>query len=172
MAIEIERKFLVNGDSWRSLCWKTERLRDGLIAASADRKVRVRLYAEKATITIKSKRDHAVRLEYEYQIPFPDAEELFELCGPFKVEKIRHYVEYQSYSWIIDEYSGALSGIVIAEIELDHANSKIPLPNWIGSEVTNDPEYRKVRMLTSRLSHRDNSNPQSLHKCILCYSGL
>jgi CYTH domain-containing protein len=172
MPIEIERKFLVISDSWRASCSKTERLKDGLVAASADRKVRVRIYADKATITIKSKRDRQIRLEYEYQIPIADAEELLSICDPFKVEKRRHYVNYAGYSWVIDEYEGLLSGTVIAEIELDDPHSNVPLPDWVGAEVTNDPAYGKIRMLTSQLSRADNSDSNMLHKCVLCYSGL
>lgn len=65
MPIEIERKFLVVGDGWRKSVIREERLRDGLIAASEGRKVRVRLYERRATLTVKSNRRGAVRAEYE-----------------------------------------------------------------------------------------------------------
>jgi len=172
MPIEVERKFLVNDDGWRACCSKSERLKDGLVAASADRKVRVRIYEGRATITIKSKRRHAVRLEFEYEIPIVDAEEILALCGPFRLEKQRHYVDYDGYSWVIDEYEGLLAGKVIAEIELDDEHKDIPLPKWIGTEVTHDPEYSKIRMLTSHLYQDHDLRETMLHKCVLCYSGL
>ena len=46
MATEIERKFLVTGNAWRNLAIHREHLRDGLIAMTEDRKVRVRIYEE------------------------------------------------------------------------------------------------------------------------------
>ncbi len=69
MPLEIERKFLVTDASWREQCTKSERLRDGLVAVSDGLKVRVRLYEDRATLAIETKRVGGVRDEYEYEIP-------------------------------------------------------------------------------------------------------
>jgi len=49
MPNEIERKFLVASDDWKKLATHSVRIRDGLIAASNGRKVRVRIASQKAT---------------------------------------------------------------------------------------------------------------------------
>ena len=75
MATEIERKFLLANDSWRRHV-RRERLRDGLIATAGNRKVRVRAYAHRATLTVKAKTGGLRNAEYEYEIPLTNAEEM------------------------------------------------------------------------------------------------
>jgi adenylate cyclase len=152
MAVEIERKFLVAGDGWRNGCVKSQRLKDGLIAASDGRKVRVRLYEDHATLTVKTITGTSERAEFEYEIPVADAEEMItNYCGAYVLSKTRHYVPFQGFVWEIDVYDGILRGVTIAEVELDSPDARVPLPGWIGREVTYDPNYRKLNMLTQRL---------------------
>ena len=153
MAIEIERKFLVADQGWRNLATKSQRLRDGLIAHSDGHKVRVRTYQNRATLTVKSIPTASVRAEFEYEIPTADAEELLaHHCSLPVLEKIRHYVPYQGFTWEIDVYEGLLGGVIIAEVELAHADITLPIPGWIGREVTSDPAYRKFNMVQARLA--------------------
>ena len=153
MAIEIERKFLVADQGWRNLATKSQRLRDGLIAHSDGHKVRVRIYQDRATLTVKSIPTASVRTEFEYEIPGADAEELLaHHCSLPVLEKIRHYVPYQGFTWEIDVYEGLLGGVIIAEVELAHADIPLPIPGWIGREVTSDPAYRKFNMVQARLA--------------------
>ena len=56
MGIEIERKFLLASDRWRSLVQRSVHIQDGLVAASEDRKTRVRIIGEKATLAVKTRR--------------------------------------------------------------------------------------------------------------------
>ena len=110
MAREIERKFLVSDQSWRELCTKSEQLRDGLVAISNERKVRVRIYESRATITVKTRGTGAAREEFEYVIPVEDARELItNHCDGNVLDKIRHYVPYQGFIWEVDVYEGILS---------------------------------------------------------------
>jgi len=95
MAIEIERKFLVTGDAWRHLATHREHLRDGLIARTEDRKVRIRIYevAQRATITVKAKNGGITDAEFEYDIPMADAAELLAShCGGDVLAKFRYFV--------------------------------------------------------------------------------
>lgn len=55
MALEIERKLLIADDTWRRQIVRSERIVDGLLATSKGRKVRVRLYADRATLAIKTR---------------------------------------------------------------------------------------------------------------------
>lgn len=155
MAVEIERKFLVANDSWRRFCAGQERLKDGLIAASHNRKVRVRIYENRATLTVKTGREGRTRHEFEYEIPMKDAEELITLhCSQNVLTKVRHTVPHRGFTWEVDVYEGLLAGVVLAEVELEDADADVPLPGWIGPEVTGDPRYRKINMLNARRDQR------------------
>ncbi|MGJ0391639.1 MAG: CYTH domain-containing protein [Methylocystis sp.] len=160
MATEIERKFLLEDGSWRAAAYKRELLVDGLVAASDGRKVRVRLYEDRATLTIKNSRDGLKRTEFEYEIPLADATELIaKHCGEKVLAKIRHYVEHMGFIWEIDEYVGLLEGVVIAEVELDSEDDHVPLPAWIGREITYDPDYRKINLLNACFGSLNRGEP-------------
>jgi CYTH domain-containing protein len=57
MPIEIERKFLLANDGWKSSVTRRIRIRDGLIASNNGNKARVRIADSNATITLKSRRE-------------------------------------------------------------------------------------------------------------------
>ena len=155
MALEIERKFLVANDRWRSDVLRSERLVDGLLATSKGRKVRVRLYADRATIAIKTRKKGRVRFEYEYEIPIGDARHMLETeCGRSVLAKTRHYVPHAGYTWEIDEYEAPLDGIVLAEVELTSEDEEPPLPGWVGADVTGDPAFQKTRLFAGRAQKR------------------
>lgn len=150
MKIEIERKFLLASESWRAEVQRCVTIRDGLISSHDELKVRVRIIGDHATLTVKTRRIHGEREEYEFDIPVPDAEKLIGLCRGDVIEKIRHYVEHASMIWEIDEYAGLLEGVVLAEVELESRDHHLDLPGWIGREVTEDTSFRKVNLLRSR----------------------
>ena len=153
MATETERKFLLADDGWRTQCVRSERLRDGLIAITGNRKVRVRIYAERATLTVKAKTGQSSDAEYEYEIPLADAEELLAShCDGNLLSKVRHYVPFKGFMWEIDVYEGLLSGVMLAEVELQGEDVEVPLPPWVGEEVTGRPEYKKINMHKARLA--------------------
>ena len=93
------------------------------------------------------------RTEFEYAIPYSDAEEMLRtMCGGNVLDKVRHFVSYAGNTWQIDVYEGPLEGVVLAEIELTDADQKLTLPAWIGKEVTADLTYRKVNMVAARFA--------------------
>jgi CYTH domain-containing protein len=149
MALEIERKYLVVDDAWKRDVIKSEHMSDGLIARFGDGKVRVRLTDGSASLTIKGPRNGLSRLEFEYQIPRADAEHLLRtLCQRDPIlEKIRHTVPFGGLNWTIDVYVGALTGVVIAEVELEHPDQDPQLPPWVGEDVTHKPQFRKRALL-------------------------
>jgi CYTH domain-containing protein len=103
--IEIERKFLVANDDWRQLAVRSVNIRDGLIAVYKDRKVRVRLSGDIATIAIKGPRIGIVRPEFEYEIPIADAERMLStMCQDDTLEKQRFFVEDAGATWHVDVY--------------------------------------------------------------------
>jgi adenylate cyclase len=157
--VEIERKFLVANDEWRQLVVRSVRLRDGLIAAYKNRKVRVRIAGDHiATIAIKGSRVGIAQAEFEYEIPIAEAERMLStMCQDDTLEKERFFVEDGGATWHVDVYSGILQGVVIAEIELKHECQELILPRWIGKEVTGDSFYRKMNLRARALSSRRES---------------
>jgi adenylate cyclase len=153
MATEIERKFLIVDDGWKSAIVQSARLRDGLIASNNGHKARVRIMDGSAIITLKSRKNGPSRTEFEYEIPRSDAEEILRtMCDGNILDKVRHYVSHESVIWHVDVYDGLLSGVILAEVELQDVNQKLELPSWIGREVTTDPAYRKINMFAQRLA--------------------
>lgn len=138
MPQEIERKFLVRDDGWRSAVQKSERIEQGYLAATDTMAIRVRLIGEdKAVITVKIATDTAIqRSEYEYPIPLSDARELMEATGTRRIIKRRSTLHYAGKEWVVDEFEGKHQGLVLAEIELEDAAEQVELPPWLGDEVT------------------------------------
>ena len=153
MPMEIERKFLVANDGWKKYVVRHSNIRDGLIANNDGHKARVRISDDKATITLKSRRIGLVRSEFEYAIPYADAEEMLRtMCDGNVLNKVRHFVTHKNDTWEVDVYDDILTGIVLAEIELTQPDQDLQIPDWVGAEVTGDPRYRKVNMRAKRLA--------------------
>lgn len=140
MAKEIERKFLVAGDGWRTGASGVV-YRQGYIPAQGCT-VRVRLAGDAGYITIKSRDRGITRTEFEYRIPRADADEMMDrFCGGGTVEKLRYRVEYAGLVWEIDEFTGLNQGLIVAEVELEREDQAFEKPEWAGAEVTHDPRY-------------------------------
>ena len=150
MAIEIERKFLLASERWRTLVERSEHIRDGLLSSRGGQKVRVRIIGERSTLTVKTKSIRGQREEFEYDIPIGDAERLLTLCGSDVVQKRRNYIVHAGLTWEVDEYEGLLKGVVLAEVELESLDQPVVMPDWVGKEVTTESPYRKINMLRSR----------------------
>lgn len=142
MAYEIERKFLVCSGEWRSQVADSMQIRQAYLAANETLSVRVRLVnGTRATLSIKSRTAGLLRQEFEYEIPSADAVSLMELRKGALIEKERHRVPSGTLSWEIDVFGGENEGLIIAEIELEHADQAFERPDWLGDEVTNDERY-------------------------------
>lgn len=141
MAKEIERKFLVTDDTYRSMAISWTRISQGYLSTDPDSTVRIRIKAECAFITVKSRNHGAIRNEWEYEIPLCDAEEIMAQCKLSCLDKTRYIVPFNGHEWEVDEFHGRLSGLVIAEIELANECETFDKPSFIGEEVTSDPTY-------------------------------
>lgn len=148
MAIEIERKFLVNDESWRDAVSRTRHIRQGYLAREGATTVRVRCIGTGfAALTIKGATQGISRAEFEYQIPVADAEELLRLCIGSIIEKVRHDIQHGGLTWEVDVFHGDNEGLVVAEVELERADQAIDKPAWIGAEVTNDKRYYNAALV-------------------------
>lgn len=147
MATEIERKYLLANDAWRGL-GQGQPYRQGYICSGAGRTVRVRTVADHGYLTIKGPTIGLSRSEYEYQIPFDDAQELLTLlCSRPLISKIRYTLTFAGFTWEIDEFKEENEGLIIAEIELEYPEQEFVMPPWIGKEVSDDPRYRNSSLV-------------------------
>jgi CYTH domain-containing protein len=147
MGIEIERKFLVIGDAWRTATG-TE-IGQGYLNRDKSRTVRVRLAGTLAFLTVKGLSQGATRQEFEYPIPLGDALQLFELCDGTVIRKTRHVVMHDGNRWEVDEFHADNQGLVVAEIELTTEDQTFAKPDWLGKEVTDDPKYFNSNLIAS-----------------------
>jgi adenylate cyclase len=141
VGVEIERKFLLQGDAWRAL-GEPVLLRQGYLSSDPARTVRVRIEDGRAALTIKGRSTGATRGEWEYPLPLEDAGELLDqLCERPLIEKYRRRIPFGKHVWEVDEFLGANAGLVVAEIELASEDEAFEQPSWIGAEVTGDARY-------------------------------
>ena len=145
MPQEIERKYLVKGNQWRSLADGVF-YRQGYIATIGKETVRIRLIGDRAWLTIKGASQGNTRAEFEYEIPAVEAQEMLDtLCTPPLIEKHRYKIIQDNLTWEIDEFLGENQGLIIAEVELNSEEQEITLPEWIDREVT-DPKYYNANL--------------------------
>jgi len=147
MALEIERRFLVQGDAWR-VGAVGERYRQGYLSVDPARTVRVRVVGDAAWLTLKSQISAASRHEFEYVIPRADADTMMDAMCPMVVDKIRYKIAYQGFIWEVDEFFGDNAGLVLAEIELPDESTAFETPAWIGTEVTQDGRFTNAYLST------------------------
>ncbi|WP_042777889.1 CYTH domain-containing protein [Sinorhizobium fredii] len=141
MTAEIERKFLVLDDRWRKHASKGFEIRQAYIVGTKNRVVRVRIInATRATLAVKIRVGPLRREEFEYEIPYADAIELFDHALGI-IEKTRYEVGYQGHCWEIDVYTGSHRGLVLAEVELRNGDEDPPHPIWLGPEITGNRSY-------------------------------
>jgi CYTH domain-containing protein len=146
MGIEIERKFLIISDEWRKSA-QPSCYRQGYIFAEKKGVVRIRTIDQKGFITIKSAPVGLKRHEYEYEIPFIDANAILEnMCENYIIEKKRYKIKYAGHIWEVDEFTGYNEGLLLAEIELSDEEEIFKRPSWIGEEVSLDPKYQNSNL--------------------------
>ncbi len=143
--VEIERKFLVRGDAWRSDSDGQE-ISQGYLARTAKGVIRVRICEADAWLTIKSHQQGFTRQEYEYPIPRSDAQALLRFCEGATIEKIRYRIAFEGAIWEVDVFAAENAGLVLAEIELDSESEPFTCPNWVAEEVSLDPRYQNSNL--------------------------
>lgn len=148
MSKEIERKFLVVNESYKSCSREVHTIAQGYLSADPKATVRVRVFDNKGFLTVKSKNVGATRDEWEYEIPLQEAEEMLNLCDP---SAIIRKTRYRVGAWEIDEFGGRLEGLVVAEIELNFEEQEFEKPSFIGDEVTGDPRYYNSNLSRAKL---------------------
>lgn len=145
MGKEIERKFLVQKDKLPEL--DETYYCQGYLSTDPERTVRVRTVGISGYLTIKGRSEGAVRSEYEYEIPYSEANEMLNnLCLAPLIEKFRSEFKFGGLIWEIDRFIGENEGLIIAEVELKREDQNIKKPDWVGEEVTGELRYYNSRL--------------------------
>ncbi len=148
MAEEIERKFLVTADSWRSLATGQAYCQGYIATARSGQSVRVRIAGDQGYLTIKGPARGLTRAEFEYPIPVADARAmLLTLCERPFIEKTRYRLPMGEVVWEIDEFAGENAGLTVAEVELHSEDQPLDLPEWIGAEVSGEARYYNASLV-------------------------
>lgn len=103
--------------------------------------LRVRKKADKLFLTLKI--DIGVvgrQVEVEPSLSTEEYQKLLTLCNGF-ITKVRHYVKVGDFIFEIDVFTGNNIGLTLAEVEFEELGTVIPLPEWIGEEVTGQGKY-------------------------------
>lgn len=141
--VEIERKFLVLSDAFKTQAQHKFHIAQGYLNSHPERTVRVRIKGESGFITIKGKGNDTgtTRFEWETEIPLLEAKPLLALCEKGTIDKMRYEVQIGKHVFEVDEFFGDNQGLVMAELELSDESEAYEKPDWLGEEVTNDERY-------------------------------
>jgi CYTH domain-containing protein len=126
---------------------KPHQITQAYLVNEKSKSVRIRIMDDVAFLTIKSDLIGITRKEYEYEIPVNEALSLIESFGLKTLNKKRYKVDFNSKTWEIDVFDENLDGLVLAEIELQSEDEKFDVPEWIGLEVTLNPEYLNANLI-------------------------
>jgi adenylate cyclase len=141
--IEIERKFLVKSEEFKTISFAKNEISQGYLNSNPERTVRVRIKGNQGYLTIKGKGNETgmSRLEWEKEIPIDEAKMLLNLCESGVISKVRYEVKFGNHVYEVDEFFGENKGLILAEIELQSEEEVFEKPDWLGEEVTNREKY-------------------------------
>ncbi len=149
---EIEYKFLVDDKKWSEIEKTSPSLIvQGFITKSKESTVRIRIKNEAAFLTIKGKTVGITRSEFEYEIPVSDAEQMLLEFTEKQIRKKRFIIPFKGHNWEVDVFEGHLSGLILAELEVQSENEKFELPNWVTKNVSEDERYYNAVLIDNNL---------------------
>ncbi len=103
--------------------------------------LRIRKFDNKFLITIKvSTNEIGKNIEIERFISLNVYNSLKMICNK-GIEKTRHIIYFNNYKFEVDEFKAKNKGLILAEVEVTDIKEPHILPDWIGEEVTGNPEY-------------------------------
>jgi adenylate cyclase len=143
-AVEIERKFVLEALPPVDVLGRGTPIRQYYLPGSAG-EVRARQKGERFFLTAKGE-GTLVRPEWEVEMPAWAFDLMRIRCREPGLEKTRYEVPHDGHVLIVDEYSGALAGLVTLECEFDdvEAAAALRLPEWASGavDVTEDRRYK------------------------------
>ena len=154
MSIEIERRFIVEGELWKKYASKPKLLKQGYLSINFEEWViRLRIIDDKESfLTLKSRIGERRNYDLEYNIPYKDAELIFESISR-KVFKKRYSLNFSPGEWIVDCFEGTNKSLVLAEVALPSEEVSIPIPNWCSKEITGIKKFSNASLATNPISN-------------------
>ncbi len=153
MGTEIERKFLIGDDSWKTAADAGKVIRQGYLTVDPHRTVRVRRKGDRGFLTIKGLSAGASRAEFEWEIPVDEADAMLDTLAlrPL-IEKTRYTIQHAGHEWVLDVFVGDNAGLVMAEVELESEDEEVVIPGWAATEVTEDVRYYNAALVQAPYS--------------------
>ena len=152
MALEIERRFLIQNDSWKEFITEKIFIEQGYLSTSSDDWIiRIRFTGKDFKIALKKHIKGFTNFEFEYPIPHRDGEEIMANLSNL-IKKERYFLEFKKKSWIVDCFKENNYPLEIAEIELSNEDEDINLPPFISKEITGQKHYSNFSLANKPFS--------------------
>ena len=68
------------------------------------------------------------------------------MCVHTIIVQTRYTLNIDGLIWEIDEFHHDNKGLIIAEVELDDVAQHVPFPEWIETEVTDEPRFYNLAL--------------------------
>jgi CYTH domain-containing protein len=72
---------------------------------------------------------------------------MMHICLPGRIVKTRYLIPSGKHTFEIDVFHEKNEGLVVAEIELAYDDEHFDKPEWLGEEVTGNPQYYNVNLI-------------------------
>lgn len=146
--LEIERKFLVDAKAWEIQPKGIPAIiSQSYLLNTIEKTIRLRIKDKDAYLTIKGPTQGITREEFEYKIPMADAQIMIDTFNLKVLKKKRFEVRMNKTLWEIDVFEGALSGLILAEVELHSEDETFEKPPWLGQEVSHLAAYHNANLI-------------------------
>ena len=156
MAIEFERKFLINNiniDDLTKSAQKVLKIKQGYYIDDKIKIARIRQSNSDWFLTFKENSNEIGKnIEFEFKIredESKEAEEMFNACQ-YKLEKTRYCINYKDLIIELDIFDGANAGLIMAEVEFKNEDESLWLtanmPSYFVEEVTGDKRYSNINL--------------------------
>lgn len=146
---EIEYKFLVDTEKWGTVAKpKPKRIVQSYLQREKKNTVRVRIKDDKGFLTIKGITVGVTRTEFDYEIPVQDAEDMINEFQLPAIRKNRFEIAFKGHTWEVDVFEGKLSGLILAEIELNSEDEAFEIPDWATENVSDNPAYYNSELIS------------------------
>ena len=164
MNLEIERRFIVKGDGWKSFSQELQELKQGYLSTNFEEwVVRIRIINEtKSILTIKGLEGLMTNHEFEYHIPIQDALAMWGRISK-KLHKKRYCLNLWPGKWVVDCFEDKNFPLVLAEVELNSEEEFIKKPHWCSHEVTGLKKFSNAGLAQLPISDWSTKELQSFN---------
>ena len=162
MAVEIERRFLIKNDQWKTFVTQKISIEQGYLSYDLnDWIIRLRFNGEVYKIAIKKHIKNFTNYEFEYTIPSSDGEKIMSNLKN-KIKKERFFLKVDKRNWIIDCFKEENYPLEIAEVELTKEEETISSPTFLAREITGLNIFSNLSLTNHPFSKWENKDLENL----------